>query len=968
MPNNIAVAVTVDVAQLANLALAKAAVADTGKAMRAAAADANGAMTPALLQAADAAAKATAAQTQLARQIKAGSAASVEMKAGAVAATSAMSTLSHGSAGVTRELLVMGRELARGNFNRMAGSATILAGRLGVLTPTLLMTAGAIALLAAPVAAFTLASIKGAEQLAKFQNALTLTNGYAGVTISQLQAMSRQLAQSTNVSIGEATTTMTKLAASGKFTGDQLLLVGQNATIMGRLTGEGADKFVDEFARMGEDVTKFALDFQNHYHMLSAAQIEHIAQLQEEGRSTEAMTELSKDLFGYLGNTAPGQLHGLEGAVHSLGEAFSSAWDKAMAFARVVEGIGSNADKIRVIDAELSRLQSGSSVARFGVDEGRIADLEKQRAALVAGEHAQEAQARAASEAAQRQTEGARAAEELRQKFESSKTSGEKLKKALADINDELAKAKAADPGNASKYEAEAAAARAQAVKSDTPHAPKAKDDTVQQWTEQLRAQQIASGDYFRDATADELKFWQSKLALVAKGSKDWLEVQGKVFEASKTLARQAYQDQIADYNEKIAADRDNWAKEQADLQAKLAYIKSTYGQQSAEYKTAYREMEATQREHDEKELREAQEHINKLIAQTKRGLDEAAKAREDDARAAETVVKANAGNTPFGEIAADQQVAQIYRQVTEQKIADNETLHTSETTLLDDQIAKAVAQYGQDKGRYQALLDQKAAADQAYASKKRKLDAQLRQQSIQDTLAMQQAYSGYISGTVNATVTGFDKIISGQKTWSQVGISIYQSVVREAEQQVAKMVTNWITQHLLMTSAQRAQLAVQQSTQAAATSSSIATTVATSKAQVTVLAGLAGAGGVASMAAAPWPLDMTAPAFGAEMASTALSLGSFAQGVNVVPNDMIAQVHAGERIMPKADNAALIALTARAAGAGDGAGGGATHNHFSPTVNASGVDDKAIMGALEDNFSDFTRLLKRAARNGAMR
>ena len=965
MGNNITVAITADVADLtAKMALARVAVSDTTKELTKQARAANGEMTPALLAAADAAAKEAAGQAMLGRQYKAATAELVAAKSGAVAATSAMSGLSHGSAGVTRELLVMGRELSRGNFNRMAGSATILAGRLGVLTPSVLMTAGAIALLAAPAIAFGLAAYQGSEQLTKMQNAMKLTNGYAGVTIAQLQNLSKQLSSSTNISIGEATATMTRLAASGRFTGDELLLVGQNATIMGKLTGESADKFMDEFEKMGGDVAKFAADFAEHYHSLSAAQIDHIRLLENEGRSAEAQLELQKDLYTYLGQNAPQELHGLEGAFVSLEHAISHAWDSAMAFSRVMEGIGSTADQIRVIDAQMSRMQSGSSVGRFGLDVTGLANLQKQRDALVAQQKAEESAADAKGKKAQVQADGIAAAAKLSEKFEASKTSGEKLKKAIADINDELAKAKAANPANAALYEQQAAAARSQAQKSDTPHAAMGPKGTsaVAEWTEQLRAQEIASKNYYGDATEAELKFWQGKVGLTTAGSKDWLAVQGKIYEASKSLARQAYQDKIADLNESLGADRDNWTKERADWQAKLAYIRSTFGEEGTEYKNAYREFERAQQDHAAKELRAAQDSARAQTDELKRTLETQAKAREDNARAAETVVKGNAGATPFGEIAAQRQLAEIHRQVTEQQIADNETLHNAETSSLDTSIAAAVAKYGDDKAQYQHLLDEKAAADQQYAAKKQQLDAQMRMQSIQDIQAMQTAYAGYISGTVNASVTGFSKMIGGQMSWRNMGIGIYQSLVQQVEQQVEKMVTNWIVKHLLMSTAQRAQLAVQQAAQTGAAAASTATTLATTKAQVALLAGLAGAGGVASMAAAPWPMDMTAPAFGAQMAATAISMGSFAVGTNVVPNDMVAQIHAGERIIPKADNDRLLSLTERGAGAAGGGGGtNHYHTHYSPVVNGQ----MPFADQLDAHEGAVNGRLQRAARRG---
>lgn len=945
MPNNISVAITADVADLtAKMAIAKVQVADTSKTLRDLARASGGEMSPALMQAAEAASQASASAARLAREAK--------------TVAPALESTMHGSAGVTRELLVMGRELSRGNFNRMAGSATILAGRLGVLTPSVLMTAGAIGLLAAPMIAFGVASYKGSEELTKLQNALRLTNGYAGVTTSQLQELSRQLAQSTNVSIGTATTTMTKLAASGKFTSEQLLLVGQNATLMGRLTGESADKFIDDFAKMGGDVAKFAVEFNDHYHFLSVAQIDHIRLLEQEGRTAEAQLELQKDLYTYLGQNAPEQLHGLEGAIASVGRAFSSAFDKAMAFSRVVEGIGTTADQIRVIDAQMSRMQNGSSVARFGIDTTGLAALQKQRDALVAQQKKESDAAAAKGKKDQIQQEGIDAQAKLSAAFENSKTSGEKLKKTLADINIELAKAKAANPANSALYEKEAAAARSQAIKSDTPHTPKGPKgpSAVAEWSAEFEAQKVASNEFFKDLTEDELKFWQSKKALTAAGSKDQLEVEAKIYELSKALARQGYQDQIAAYGEKIQADRNNWSKELADLKEKQAYIKATHGEDSAEYRNAAKEIERAQQDHDDKILAQTQRAAKEQTDELKRSLDTEAKARDDNARAAEVRIRSNANGSPFGDIKADQQIAAMQQQLIVQKLADNDTFHAAESARLDAVVAAAKAKYGEDREAYAAEIAAKKAEDQRYADAKRTLDAQMALQQAQTVAQMQSKYESYIGSTVSTTISGLDRMISGQMTLRNFGISVYQSIAREAEQQVAKMATQWVAKHVIMAIASRMPGAAA----VAAAPAELATTVATSKAKVLMLAGVAGAGGVASMAAAPFPMDLTAPAFGAQMAATALSMGQFAQGTNFVPNDMVAQIHAGERIIPKADNDTLMELTARGAGRAN-SGGDHYHTHYSPQINGQ----MPFADQLDMHESNILSMLQRAARRG---
>ena len=63
-----------------------------------------------------------------------------------------------------------------------------------------------------------------------------------------------------------------------------------------------------------------------------------------------------------------------------------------------------------------------------------------------------------------------------------------------------------------------------------------------------------------------------------------------------------------------------------------------------------------------------------------------------------------------------------------------------------------------------------------------------------------------------------------------------------------------------------------------------------------------AGAGGVASMAAAPFPLDLTAPAFGASMAAAALSFGTLktASGGDVQVKPGMYELHKDEMVLPE--------------------------------------------------------------------
>jgi len=919
----------------------------------------------------------------------------------AVAAKTAEATVATGglkmaTSGAIQEYIRLGHEAMMGNFSRMPGSLIVLASRTGglqtafeFLTPAVIVAGSVIAVVAGGIIAAAIAADQGASEVAKFNNAMAATAGYAGVTISQLQEMSAKMATFGHETIGTATEQMMKLAGSGKFTGQTLLLVGEDSARMAALTGENAVKFQEQFGRMGEGVAKFAKEYQDQFHQITTAQYTYIRQLEEQGDKEGAEQALAKDVYDYLGTQAPQNLGYLERAWHGVEAAISGAWDALKGFGR-----DSADDQIGRINAQISAIKADdNSPLNIGGNargNAQIASLEKQKTAIEATEKAQRNVAAATAASAKAQTDGVDAASKLAAKFEESKTSGEKLHKAIKDINDEAAKATAADPAHAAMYAEQAAAAISQAKKSDTPHekkGPKGPSETSD-WTEQLHAQEVASGEFFKDQTATELAFWQSKLAIVKVGSKEYNEVQSHIYEASKTLAHQAYAEQIANDNEKIAADKDNWSAEQADWDAKIAYIKGKFGEESAEYHNAYREEEAAQREHTKTELRDQEEAGKKSLDATKRLIDDQKRISEETAKISILQIKDKAEGSPFGGVSEAKAESATKQSAISDEMAGLAKLQSATDKMYADDMAQATKAGALGKDAWQKANDAKIASDADFTAKQKALIDKQTEQTLAGIAAQKAAYSSYISGTVSTTISGFDKMISGQMTWRNLGISIYGSVVREAEQQVEKMATKWITEHIFMTAAERAELAAQkaahvaaQAAKTAATTTSVAaqttaTTaggatqtaamMATTKAQVALLAGLAGAGGVASMAAAPWPLDMTAPAFGAEMAAAAMSMGAFAQGTNVVPNDMIAQIHAGERIVPKADNDTMMSMMAR--GSGGGANGGDTHNHFAPTVHANGVDGKAVMSALENNFSDFTGLLKRAHRNGAFR
>ena len=950
MTNNIAVSITADVADLT----AKRAIASTE--LKALQKDLNdlaktardGGMTDELkarmLALGDGVATAKSQVSQIDTQLKTFGRTANETGA-------AVGGLHAGTAGVTRELLVMGREASRGNLNRLAGSATILAGRLGLLTPQILMVVGGVLALAAPVVLVAAAMESAANDAAKYQGALSATANYAGLTAASYRDMTSALAVSSHIGLGEARKELLDLINTGKFSGAEMLLIGKDSNAMSEMTGESADKMLSEFEKMGDDVAKFAREYQDHYHQLTTAQFEHIEALQKAGDVEGAQMAFLQAVYGYLGNQAPRQVGALKSAWDDLTIAIGGAVDAEKNY---VAGQGDTAaTQIAKSKAALSELYGEKLRQQHGDDVGispglldeRIAGGEKMLASQQALAAATAKTAQDERDKAKAQTEGVDAAAKLNEQFEASKTSGEKLKKTLADINLELARATAADPGNKALYEQEAAAARSQAVKSDTPHAAKPKNDEVQVWQEELQTKLEDEKAYFGDSKAEEQKFWTDKLALTTAGSSQQRAVKTKLYDLDRDLARQAYADQLASLNDRLEADRGNWSKQQAEWATKLAFIKASYGAQSSEYTNAQREEEAAEREHRSTMAQIQRDAEATSVEQLKSTLAANKTIRDEDARTQEAVTRAKGSGSPVGEIQAAVQIAAQARAARAADLADTATTYQAENALLQAAVARATVSYGTDSKQYADALKAKQEADQAYYDKRRVMEDQATQQSIRDAQDIQQKWMG-ITQPIGSAMSGmFQGMALHQQTFSQAALKAGDQLLFKFIDVEVQDLEKWTATQLAKTGLIKTQSTMQGLAQAAAASNTAVTQKAADLAAVTGYAGVAAAATFAAYS----PEAAADPALPGEMAAAAygqaMSMGSFAKGIDVVPRNMIAQIHAGERIMPAADNSAI--MDAVGAGKGGGRGGASVNNTFNNNFHGVSHDPHELVSAM---------------------
>jgi hypothetical protein len=148
------------------------------------------------------------------------------------------------------------------------------------------------------------------------------------------------------------------------------------------------------------------------------------------------------------------------------------------------------------------------------------------------------------------------------------------------------------------------------------------------------------------------------------------------------------------------------------------------------------------------------------------------------------------------------------------------------------------------------------------------------------------------------------------------------------------KMATQWATSHVAMLAISHA-TAAQQLAVGKATASQ-----------------LAGANGVASMAAAPWPVDMGAPAFGASMMAAAMAFdtGGIVPGVGGI-DTVPAMLTPGEAILPRRMTENLTN-----AAQGSSKSGPDIHIHYSPTQHIQALDSDGVDKVLTQHKETFHR------------
>jgi len=290
-----------------------------------------------------------------------------------------------------------------------------------------------------------------------------------------------------------------------------------------------------------------------------------------------------------------------------------------------------------------------------------------------------------------------------------------------------------------------------------------------------------------------------------------------------------------------------------------------------------------------------------------------------------------------------------------------------------------------------QALEEEKAAVDRAYASeialagnsaaKIAELKGRQKIFDLENAFAVQQAQeqaaikttqawnlaAKKISSALDGQVSG---LLSGTTSWADATRNVLKGLIDD----IVKFFLDWgvqdaanLAKHLAINAGW---LASDATTQSASTAQHIAGAAAKKAVDATTVQGdaaRAAAGAFAAVAGVPLIGPVLAPAAAAAAYAGTMAFASFDIGAYKIPEDMPAMVHRNELVMPAAQAGAFRQMLDNAAGGGEAAPAKssvsiAPQTHF----HVSAMDGPGVASALRGNQTEMLKVINQAVRDGA--
>lgn len=223
---------------------------------------------------------------------------------------------------------------------------------------------------AAAAGALAFGFVAGSNESIALRRSLATTGNQAGTTLAQIDALSRGIAESGRVTIGNAREMTAGLVALGTLGGPALDAAAQAAGALAAATGKSAEEVVKELALAAEAPTQFAQKANQAYRFLTAAQYDQIRSLEAQGRTQEA-ARLGLEL---LAQTMQQRAVPALGLMDRTVQEVKNSWS---AFVDMLKSVGREdtaEERLRRINEQLAELQkAGQKKYVFGPSQEQLA-------------------------------------------------------------------------------------------------------------------------------------------------------------------------------------------------------------------------------------------------------------------------------------------------------------------------------------------------------------------------------------------------------------------------------------------------------------------------------------------------------------------------------------------------------------------------------------------------------------------
>lgn len=277
----------------------------------------------------------------------------------------------------------------------------------------------ALSAVAAVLGTIAVVSSRSERTMSDLNKTLVLTNGYSGLTADAILRMGEN-ADSAGRSFTKTVDTVKALAAAGVSAGADFERLSKAANDFASKAGVGVEDVVAQIAKLSSDPVGGLRALQGEYHSVTEAQIQHVQQLENQGKHAEAVAQantLAATSFEKMATDIKNNAGYLETAMAAVSRAAKSMWDAILDVGRPSSANDQEMkvrERLQGLNTEINEIIRQRDAAS-GITPAQRSRLEylnkeadalgKQLAGFTATATARRTEAQAATEAAKAQQE-----------------------------------------------------------------------------------------------------------------------------------------------------------------------------------------------------------------------------------------------------------------------------------------------------------------------------------------------------------------------------------------------------------------------------------------------------------------------------------------------------------------------------------------------------------------------------------